>query len=37
MIGSLLTKKIFGLLVNGNSSFIDLGVVSEARMKGANN
>jgi hypothetical protein len=37
MISSLLTKKVFGLLVDGNSSFIDLGVVSEARMKGANN
>jgi len=37
MMTSILTKKKFGLLVNGNSSFLDLGVVSEARMKGANN
>jgi len=37
MIEALLTKKMFGLLINGSSSFIDLGVVSEARMKGKNN
>lgn len=34
---SLITAKKFGLLMDGSSSFIDIGVVSEARMKGANN